>query len=166
MTKLRAWLWYHVLEKTTLHNGMIMSTLSISSRGFAFGFSKRPHTNGDVFPTYKLMIIPLISQCGTPSQQSSTILPLPMTWKLWSLCLWESGYITSLKKPSIIIIISKEVHKFTWSLPLFPLLVLPSYNFSCSCFLFLIWLEVLSFTSRCRARWFGLISRAKFGWKF
>ena len=28
---------------TTLHNGMILSTLSISSHGFALGFSKRPH---------------------------------------------------------------------------------------------------------------------------
>ena len=64
-----------MLETTTLHNGMILSTLSISSHGFALGFSKRPHINGDVFLTYKLMIIPLISECGTPSQQSSTILP-------------------------------------------------------------------------------------------
>ena len=30
----------------TLHNGMILSTLSISSRDFALGFLKRPHTNG------------------------------------------------------------------------------------------------------------------------
>ena len=38
-----------MLEITTLHNGMILSTLSISSRGFVLGFPKRPHTNGDVF---------------------------------------------------------------------------------------------------------------------
>jgi len=50
---------------------MILSTLSISSHGFAFGFSKKPYTNADVFLTYKPMIIPSISQRGTPSQQSS-----------------------------------------------------------------------------------------------
>ena len=33
--------------KRTLHNDMILSTLSISSRGFALGFPKTPHTNGD-----------------------------------------------------------------------------------------------------------------------
>ena len=44
-----------------IHNGMILSTLSISSHGFAFGFPKRPRTNGNVFFTYKLMINPLIS---------------------------------------------------------------------------------------------------------
>ena len=41
-----------MLETTTLHHGIIgiiLSTLIISSHGFAFGFSKRPHTNGDVF---------------------------------------------------------------------------------------------------------------------
>ena len=31
----------------TLHNDMILSTLSLSSRGFALGFSKKPHTNRD-----------------------------------------------------------------------------------------------------------------------
>ena len=51
---------------------MILSTLNISSRGFAFGFPKRYPTNEDVFFTYEPMIIPLISQCGTPSQQSSS----------------------------------------------------------------------------------------------
>ena len=71
MAKLRACL-YTMLGIMTLHNGMILSTLSISSHVFALGFPKRPHTNGDVFLTYKPMIIPLISQCGTPSQQSST----------------------------------------------------------------------------------------------
>ena len=39
---------------------------------FCFWFPERPPTNGDVFLTYKLMIVPLINQCGTPSQQSST----------------------------------------------------------------------------------------------
>ena len=33
-----------------------------------------PHTNGDVFLTYKPMIIPLVSYYRTPSQQSSTVL--------------------------------------------------------------------------------------------
>ena len=41
-----------------LHNGMILSTLSINSRGFAFGFPKRPHTNEDVSLTCKITIIP------------------------------------------------------------------------------------------------------------
>ena len=36
---------------------------------FVFGFPKNSHTNEDVFLTYKPMIIPLVSQCGTPSQQ-------------------------------------------------------------------------------------------------
>ena len=31
---------------TTFHNGMILSTLSISSHRFALGFPKRSHTNG------------------------------------------------------------------------------------------------------------------------
>ena len=63
-----------MLGTMNLHDGMILSILIISSRDFAFGFPTRPHTNGDVFLTYKPMIIPLISQCGTPSEQSSTIL--------------------------------------------------------------------------------------------
>ena len=67
---------------------MLLSTLSISSHGFALSFPKRPHTNGDVFHTYKprsflqsmwdLTIYPLrrptlllarvtfSHQCGTP----------------------------------------------------------------------------------------------------
>ena len=36
-----------LLEITDLHNGMILSTLSISSRDFALSFLKRPHANGD-----------------------------------------------------------------------------------------------------------------------
>ena len=60
---LLTWLsWGHdsntILGTTTLYNGMILSTLSMSSLGFAFGFPKRPHTNGDVFLIYKPMIIP------------------------------------------------------------------------------------------------------------
>ena len=58
-----------LLGTTTLHNGMILSTLSMNSHDFALGFPKGPHTSGDVFLTYKSMIILLISQCGT--QQSS-----------------------------------------------------------------------------------------------
>ena len=46
-----------LLGITTLHNGMILSTLSIGSHGFALDFPKRPHTNEDVFLTYKPMII-------------------------------------------------------------------------------------------------------------
>ena len=41
-----------MLEITTLHNGMILSTLNISSHGFAFD-----NTIKDEFFTYKLMII-------------------------------------------------------------------------------------------------------------
>ena len=58
MTNLRAWLCYHV-RNHDLRNCMILSTLSISSHGFAY-------TNEDVFLTYKLMINPLISRRGTP----------------------------------------------------------------------------------------------------
>ena len=54
-----------LLEITTLYNGMILSTLSIRSRGFTFGFPKRDHANGDVFLTYKSMINLLISRCET-----------------------------------------------------------------------------------------------------
>ena len=39
-----------MLGITNLHNDMILSTLSISSRVFAFGFPKRPHTNEDSVP--------------------------------------------------------------------------------------------------------------------
>ena len=73
MTKLKTWL-YNLLGTRTLHNGMILSTFSISSRGFALCFPKSHHNNGDVFLTYKCMIIPQISQCKTHFQQSSTIL--------------------------------------------------------------------------------------------
>ena len=54
------WL-YKMLETMTLHDGMILSTLSLNSHGFAL----MPHTNGDVFN-------PLISRRETPL---STILP-------------------------------------------------------------------------------------------
>ena len=61
------------LRTTTLHNGMILSTLSIDSHDFVFCLLKRPHINEDVFLTYKLTINPLVSRCGTPLP---TILPL------------------------------------------------------------------------------------------
>ena len=62
-----------LLGITDLHGGMILSTLRISSHSFALGFPKRPHTNGDVFPTYiNLRSFSKLGQCGTPSQQSST----------------------------------------------------------------------------------------------
>ena len=61
-----------VLGTTTLHNGMILSTLNISSRGFALGFPKRPPTNEDVFLTYKPMIIPEISQMTTRVSAASS----------------------------------------------------------------------------------------------
>ena len=50
-----------MLETTTLHNDMILSTLSIISHDFVFCFPKKPHTNGDVFLTYKSMINPLVN---------------------------------------------------------------------------------------------------------
>ena len=47
---------YHILALlfvglgiTTLHNSMILSTLTISSHGFALGFPKKSHSNRDVF---------------------------------------------------------------------------------------------------------------------
>ena len=49
----------------TLHDGMVLSTLSISSRGFGLGFPKRLHTSEDVFLIYKPMINPLISRRRT-----------------------------------------------------------------------------------------------------
>ena len=59
-----------LLGTMTLHNGIILSSLNISSCGFAFGFSKKFHTNRDNISW--LWIIFLISQYGTPSQQSLT----------------------------------------------------------------------------------------------
>ena len=56
-----------MLGITELLNGMILSALNISSRGFAFGFLKRPRNNGDVFLTYKPMINPLISMAPLPT---------------------------------------------------------------------------------------------------
>ena len=47
-----------ILGILDFYNGMILSTLSVSSHGFALGFSKRPNINRDVFLTYKPMIIP------------------------------------------------------------------------------------------------------------
>ena len=38
---------YIMLGTTNLHNGMILSTLSISSHGFAFGFPETLHNCGD-----------------------------------------------------------------------------------------------------------------------
>ena len=58
-----------LLETTDLHNGMILPTLSISSRDFIFSFPKRARTNRDILFTYKLVIIPLISQRETLYQQ-------------------------------------------------------------------------------------------------
>ena len=55
-----------MLEITTLHNGMILSTLSISSHGFALGFPKRPHINRDIFLTYKPSF-PKLANVGLPS---------------------------------------------------------------------------------------------------
>ena len=40
---------YKSLGITTLHSGMILSTLSVNSRGFTVGFLKKSHTNEDVF---------------------------------------------------------------------------------------------------------------------
>ena len=55
-----------MLGITNLHDGMILSTLSVSSHGFVFGFPKRSRTNRDVFLPYKSMINPLISRYETP----------------------------------------------------------------------------------------------------
>ena len=64
-----------MLGITNLRNGMILSTLNISSRDFAFGFSKKPM---DVFFTYKPMINSLISRCETPLP---TVLNRSVHWK-------------------------------------------------------------------------------------
>ena len=42
--------WHEPLGITILHNGMILSTLSISSRDFASGFPKMPHASGNSIP--------------------------------------------------------------------------------------------------------------------
>ena len=47
-----------LLGTTNLYNGMILSTLSISSHDFALGFLRRSHTNEDTIPCLKPMIIP------------------------------------------------------------------------------------------------------------
>ena len=56
-----------MLGITNLHNGIILSILSINSRDFTFSFLKMSRTNRDVFLIHKLIIILLISQRGTPS---------------------------------------------------------------------------------------------------
>ena len=74
-----------MLVITTLYNGMILSTLSISSHGFALGFPKRPYTNDDVFLTYKSMIILKFVNVGLPPnnpQPSSThLVSTYLQWK-------------------------------------------------------------------------------------
>ena len=75
-----------MLGITTLHNGMILSTLSISSHDFAFVSPKGLIPNGEVFLTYKPMIISLIRRCGTPHQPSSThLLFYPIETYIFSL---------------------------------------------------------------------------------
>ena len=59
MVKLKAWLWYHVRNHKPPQ-----------------WYDVVHFDNRDIFLTYKPTIIFLISQCGTPHQQSSTILPL------------------------------------------------------------------------------------------
>ena len=49
---------FEVVRRTRLSNGMILSTLSISSHGFALGFPKGLMPMELVFLTYKPMIIP------------------------------------------------------------------------------------------------------------
>ena len=66
MTKLRTWLWYHVRNHNSPH------WYGIVHFEHKLGLPQKPHSNRDVFLTYKPMIIPQINQCETPSQQSAT----------------------------------------------------------------------------------------------
>ena len=54
-----------MLGTTNLYNDMILSTLSINSHDFAFGFPKGLVPIKIVFLTCKPVILLLISQCGT-----------------------------------------------------------------------------------------------------
>ena len=81
-----------MLEMTTLHNSMILSTLSISSRGFAFVSPKGLVPMETVFLTYIPMIFLLIIQCGTTSFNNPQCkLPSNVKFK-------QSGYVLSLYK--------------------------------------------------------------------
>ena len=65
-----------MLGTTTLHNGMILFTLSTSSHDFTFSFQKgRPQM---YLLTYKSTIIHLISQCGTSSPPVNKMLEILM----------------------------------------------------------------------------------------
>ena len=85
-------------NRLCLHNGMILSTLSISSHGFTFDFPKRPRTSGNVFLTYKSMITPLISQCGCNSPSPPLVdillfgLFLPSFPSRFKMRLLEKGF--------------------------------------------------------------------------
>ena len=92
MAKLRVWFWYHVMSRDSSQWHDILSTLGISSRGYAFGFAKRLYTNEeDVFFTYKLMINLLISWRRT---HFPTILSRVQTSKIVESCLvncWQNN---------------------------------------------------------------------------
>ena len=74
-----------MLGITNHHNSMILSTLSISSRGFSLKFSKKPHTNRDVFVTYEPMTIPRLSP-NYPQQFTEKIdSKRPLSWQWLSI---------------------------------------------------------------------------------
>ena len=87
LTNENDFLWNILLEITDLHNRMILSTLSISSRGFPSGFPKRPHTTEDVFLLINSWSFPKLAKVGllpnNPQQSSPrtqyTIEP-PLNW--------------------------------------------------------------------------------------
>ena len=59
-----------LLGTTTLHNDMILSTLDINSHGFTFDFPKKSHTSGEVFLTYKSIIVDVRLPTHNPQQSS------------------------------------------------------------------------------------------------
>ena len=61
---------------TTLHDGIILSTLSINSRGFALGFPKDLVPMELVFFDYKPMIIPYLTDVGLSSSNTNNIVCL------------------------------------------------------------------------------------------
>ena len=53
---------YHVRNHDFLQWYMILSTLSVSSHGFALGFPKRPRANGDNIPLPIILNNPPLEQ--------------------------------------------------------------------------------------------------------
>ena len=102
-----------LLGITNLYNSMILSILSTSFHGFAFGFFKWPIPMEIMFLTSKPMIYPLISRCETTIlnnlQQSVlltkyTIKPSlrpPLGALKQSTNLWDSQFLYSTLEDSM-----------------------------------------------------------------